>query len=403
MAEPQPARADAGRGERPRLMIGAMSGTSADGVDIALVRVRGRGTDMSAELVAHHARPYDPHLRRLIFSLRQGGPVALGDVALATRQISLTYAAAVNEALLAAGLGAADVEAVAAHGQTLYHAPPDTVQVFDPSLVAGETGCRVVSDFRRADCAAGGQGAPLVPFADYVLFRHPEKNRVLLNIGGIANLTFLPAGASADRVMAFDTGPGNCISDFVMRQREPAGPGFDTDGRLALMGTPFRPLVDDVFREEEYFRLRPPKSTDVPAMSAAYARARERVVRRHGPLSLEDELATAVAITTTAIHRAVDDAEGMLRVPCRWDVIDELIVSGGGTHNRAIMQSLRPFPRGGQGPVLTADRFGIPSEAKEAVAFALLGAATLDGVPSNVPSATGAGRPVVLGSITPKP
>src|SRR5204862_6327005 len=136
-------------------------------------------------------------------------------------EISVTYATAVNEALAAVGLSAERLAAVAAHGQTLFHDPPNTIQWFDPALVAAEVGCAVVSDFRRADLAAGGQGAPLVPYADYVLFRHATKNRVLLNIGGIANLTYIPAGAALDQVIAFDTGPGNCVSDWICRTRGP--------------------------------------------------------------------------------------------------------------------------------------------------------------------------------------
>src|SRR5829696_8036035 len=182
---------------RERIIAGAMSGTSADGVDVALTRITGRGTSMTAQLIHHHHRPYDAATRTEIFAFRGADARCdLARLAQLGRTISLSYAAAVNEALAAAHLSANDLAAVAAHGQTLYHAPPNTIQWFDPSLVAAEVGCPVVSDFRRADCAAGGQGAPLVPFADYVLFCHASKNRVLLNIGGIANLTWLPAGGS---------------------------------------------------------------------------------------------------------------------------------------------------------------------------------------------------------------
>src|SRR4051812_25353101 len=183
---------DAGHDER--LIAGAMSGTSADGVDVAIVRIRGRGVAMSAQLVHHHHREYHAELKRRIFAMRGSGAVALSELGRVGREISLAYAAAVNEVLLATKLNASQIAAVAAHGQTLYHDVPITIQWLDPALLAAEVGCAVVSDFRRADCAAGGQGAPLVPFADYILFRDATKNRVLLNIGGIANLTFLRAG-----------------------------------------------------------------------------------------------------------------------------------------------------------------------------------------------------------------
>src|SRR5687767_10842662 len=249
----------------PRLIAGAMSGTSADGVDVALTRVTGRGLDMKAELVHHHHRPYDAALRASIFQLRDSGQTSLSELARLGREISLTYALTVNEALSGANLKASDLAAVAAHGQTLYHAPPDTIQWLDPALIAAEVGSPVVSDFRRADCAAGGQGAPLVPFADYILFRHPTKNRVLLNIGGIANRTWLKAGGSLDDVIAFDTGPGNCISDYLCRTFDPTGPGYDEDGRIAQVGMVATELLDHLKRHP-YFKQSPPKSTDVPAM-----------------------------------------------------------------------------------------------------------------------------------------
>jgi anhydro-N-acetylmuramic acid kinase len=369
--------------ESARLIAGAMSGTSADGVDVALTRVTGRGLGMKAELVRHHHRPYDAALRASIFQLRDSGQTSLSDLARLAREISLTYALTVNEALSGANLRASDLAAVAAHGQTLYHAPPDTIQWLDPALIAAEVGCPVVSDFRRADCAAGGQGAPLVPFADYILFRHPTKNRVLLNIGGIANITYLPGGlANADGVIAFDTGPGNCISDHIQDGAVDAG------GRLARRGEVNQRVVREVLNGE-YFRRAPPKSTDGPEMIGAFGEA-----ERKFPMNrVTDRLATACAVTAASIASAVTRF-----CPAQ---VGEVIASGGGTRNAAIMGTLRT-ELGGV-PVRTTDELGVPSDAKEAIAFALLAAATLDGEPSNVPSVTGARRAVVLGSITPAP
>jgi anhydro-N-acetylmuramic acid kinase len=295
----------------------------------------------------------------------------------------------VKKALAEAGVGAADVAAIAAHGQTLYHAPPETLQLLDPALLAAEVGCAVVSDFRRADCAAGGQGAPLVPFADYLLFRHPRKTRVLLNIGGIANVTHLRAGGSLGELVAFDTGPGNCVSDFLVRSADPGGPGVDVGGGVAARGVPVFPLLQ-LMLADEYFSRPPPKSTDGPAMIELFLRA-QRELGRNFPF--ENLLKTACLLTATtiadAIRRFLDPFP------------DELIVSGGGVHNGTMMALLRqPL---GELPIRTTDELGVPAEAKEAIAFALLGAATLDGLPSNVPAATGAARAVVLGSITPRP
>ena len=384
MPTPQP-----GGGNDARLIAGAMSGTSADGVDVALVNVTGRGESMRAQLVAHYHRPYPDTLRRLIFTMRGGdAAVRLADVARCGREISLAYARAVADCLAAANVTPAQVAAVAAHGQTLYHAPPDTIQLLDPALLAAETGVAVVSDFRRADCAAGGQGAPLVPFADYVLFRDEHKTRVLLNIGGIANVTHLPAGAALADLLAFDTGPGNCVSDSIVRADRPHGPGIDIGGRRAARGR----VMPDVLRralDDEYFRRPPPKSTDGPAMIGLFDSAR----RAGANATPEDLLMTACALTAQSV------ADAMRRFLDPFP--DELIVSGGGVNNDTIMSLLRQHVGGV--PVRTTDELGVPADAKEAIAFALLAGATLDGLPSNVPSATGARHPAVLGSITPRP
>lgn len=361
-----------------------MSGTSADGVDVALVRISGRGLGMSAKLLHWHHRAYPTTLRQAIGQIRQSGAATLATLADVGREISLCYATAVNEALVAAGMSGGDLAAVAAHGQTLYHHPPHTIQWLDPALIAAEVGCAVISDFRRADCAAGGQGAPLVSLADYLLLRHKRKNRVLLNLGGIANLTYLPAGGTIEDVLAFDTGPGNCLSDDLMKGQEA---GFDREGKRAAAGRPIDAIAKRVLAAP-YFSTPPPKSTDGPAMIQLFADARQT----RDALDLDSLLCTACLIAAESIGRAVRQF-----LPSR---PDEVIVSGGGTRNATLMSLLAER----LGAALkTIDEFGIASSAKEAMAFALLGAATLDGVAGNVPAATGAKRGVVLGSVTPKP
>ncbi len=374
---------------RTRVIAGAMSGTSADGVDVALVRVDGRGLEMSARLLGQHHAAYDADLRSAIFAARNAGQVSWADLASIGRRVSLAYAAAVSAAVAAAGLTPADVVAVAAHGQTLYHAPPDTIQWLDPALVAAETGVAVVSDFRRADCAAGGQGAPLVPFADHLLFADPLRHRALLNLGGIANITSLPAGGTLDQLLAFDTGPGNCVSDWLVRYMHPDGPGVDQGGVLASHGRPDEAVVLRMLAGD-FFKRPPPKSTDGPAMVDLFTAA----VADFGSRGrLPNNLATACLVTAASIGRAL--REFLPHFP------DEVIVSGGGTRNATLMAYLRRQLPGV--PVRTTDELGVPSEAKEAIAFALLAAATLDGEPGNVPAATGARRRVVLGSVTPRP
>ena len=371
-----------------RIIAGAMSGTSADGVDVAVVRVDGRGLEMSVRLLGHHHADYPPELRAAVFACRNSGQIALSELAALGRGVSLTYAGAVTAAVASAGLTPADVTAIAAHGQTLFHAPPDTIQWLDPALVAAETGVAVVSDFRRADCAAGGQGAPLVPFADHILFTDPLRHRALLNLGGIANVTYLPAAGALDALLAFDTGPGNCVIDWLVRYMHPDGPGVDVDGVLAAHGKPDEPTVLRML-SGGFFKRPPPRSTDGPAMVDLFTAA----VADFGSRGrLPNNLATACLVTAAAVGRAL--REFLPHFP------DEVIVSGGGTRNATLMAYLRRQLPGV--PVKTTDELGMPSEAKEAIAFALLAAATLDGEPSNVPAATGARRRVVLGSVTPR-
>ena len=371
-----------------------MSGTSADGIDVALVAIGGRGLEMTAWLVHHHAAPYTPELRGAILAARSDAKIALADLATLARDISLAYAQAVNAAFAAARIRPADCAAIAAHGQTLFHQPPTTIQWLDPALLAAHTDCTVVSDFRRADCAAGGQGAPLVPLADFLLFRHPKQNRILLNLGGIANLTRLDASCVLDDVIAFDTGPANCISDWLMRfprvagelaRRIPSAPLFDLDGQRALRGKVHAAMLTRLM-SNDYFRQPPPKSPDGPQMQRLW----DQAARDAAGASLDDLLATACAWSAAAVVAAIPPKNV------------QIIASGGGTRNHALMSQLRHrLPPSAQ--LLGDEALGFPSSAKEAIAFALLGAATLDGLPGNVPSATGAARAVVLGSITPKP
>jgi anhydro-N-acetylmuramic acid kinase len=372
-----------------RIILGAMSGTSADGIDIAIVRIDGAPLDMSASLILHLPHPYSPQLRQRIFDIRGGRPVELAALAQLAHDIALAYAAAANAAIGQAGLAPRDITAIAAHGQTLFHRPPLTMQWLDPSLLANRTGCAVVSDFRRADCAAGGQGAPLVPLADYLLFRDAAHDRILLNLGGIANFTWLPAGGTTADLLAFDTGPGNCICDWLMRRFDPRGPGFDEGGRKALAGQADEPALKRILAGP-YFQAAPPKSTDGPAMIELFREGFEGALGDH---KLSDLLAAAAALCADAVADAV--GRHLPRPPA------QIIASGGGVENAAILARLRRRLPSAQ--VLRSDDVGVPSQAKEAVAFALLGAATLDGLPGNVPTATGAQRAVVLGSITPRP
>jgi anhydro-N-acetylmuramic acid kinase len=370
-----------------RIIAGAMSGTSADGVDVAVVEIDGSGLGMGAQLLGRHHEPYVAELRQRVTAIRLQGGADFHSLCACARAISLTYASAVFGAMDAAALKPGAVAAIAAHGQTLYHRPPFTLQWLDPALLAAETGIKVISDFRRADCAVGGQGAPLVPFADYIVFRDKAVDRAVVNIGGIANVTLLPAGCALDQVRAYDTGPGNCLSDYIMQSHFTGGVGFDNDGAMALRGNVSNAVVEAMARDP-YFQKPPPKSTDGPDMIVAFNNA---VASAGVSLGVEDLLATACRITALEIHRSLASFGQTFT--------GEVVVSGGGTRNKRIMNELRSLVS----TIRASDEFGVPSESREAIAFALLGAASLDGVPGNVRSATGATRPVVLGSVTPRP
>lgn len=372
---------------RERIVAGAMSGTSADGVDVAIIRTV---PPHRVELLGFASVPFDTDLRKSITEIRSTGSGTLRQTCDITRQVTLAYADCLRLALRQAGVDASRLDAVGAHGQTLFHDPPLTLQVFDPSLLAVETGCQVVSDFRRADLALGGQGAPLVPYADALLFADDTRTRAIVNIGGIANVTILTpslgtpgeGGVRALEVTAFDTGPGNCVSDHLARTLDPAGPGYDANGERAARGQVDESMLQ-LLLADPYFARRGPKSTDGPAMLAIWQKA---------PSQVRDDAADANdnALFATAAAWCADSLAAA--IPPDADVF----VAGGGTKNRAIMDRLRSrFPS-----LKLTDDLGIPSAAREAIAFALLAAATLDGVPANVPSVTGASRAVVLGSIT---
>jgi anhydro-N-acetylmuramic acid kinase len=281
------------------------------------------------------------------------------------------------------------VELIGCHGQTIYHeGGRNTLQIGEPAILAERAGAPVVSNFRARDIAAGGQGAPLVPYLDYVLFRHPRRTRIALNIGGIANLTVIPPGAQLEDLVAFDTGPGNMVIDALAREATAGRQNYDRGGRIAARGTVDRRLLDELLRDP-YYRRRPPKSAGREQYGAAFV---ERMKRSGRPI--EDLVATATVLTAATIARAVIE---QTREP-RPAPID-LIVSGGGGHNPQIMAHLAGFLPGIG--VASSSDYGIDADAKEAIAFAVLAYATWRGRPSNVPSATGARRPVVLGSITP--
>ena len=379
------------------IVAGVMSGTSADGIDVALVRLLGRGFRARLELLHHRHFAYPAAVRKAVLSMMNARAARVADLARLNFRLGELYGDAVRDTARVARL---KVELVGCHGQTIYHqgeAKPYlgspiavTWQTGDGATVAARCGAPVVSDFRPSDMAAGGQGAPLVPFLDYLLYRSRRVGRIVQNIGGIANLTAIPAGAAPEQVFAFDTGPGNMVIDAVTERlfEQP----FDRNGRLAARGQVLEKIVTRELRGS-FFQRRPPKTAGREEFGREFT---AEFLRRCGRARPEDIVATATSLTARSIAGSV---RMFLAPPSGGkQFFHELIVSGGGAKNRTLMRMLRELL-----PELTqrtSDDFGLPAAAKEAVAFAALAYQTWYRLPSNIPSATGAERGAVLGKVS---
>lgn len=384
---------------REMVVAGVMSGTSADGVDVAVVRISPGRVRPRLTLVAHEGFAYPTPLRRAVLAAMNAASTSTAELARLNWRLGLEYAEAVSTTLDRHKL---KVDLVGCHGQTLYHQPRAvayagrqftcTWQAGEAQAIAERTGLPVVSNFRPADMLAGGQGAPLVPLLDYVLFADARRGRVLQNIGGIANLTAIPAGAKAEQVIAFDTGPGNMVMDALAR--ELFGKQFDRGGRVAAAGTVLAPVLKRAL-QHPYYRLKPPRTAGREQFGREYSAEFLAACRKHSEKP-EDALATATALTAETIVASYRSHVARLM---RGRVV-EFIVSGGGARNAALMAMLarRLQPLGCE--LAASEDFGLPAEAKEAAAFALLAWQTWHRLPGNVPAATGARRPVVLGQVT---
>jgi len=367
--------------ERPILAIGLMSGTSLDGMDAALVRLHG---PTHADLIDFVTRPYTDDERAELRHALAGGDAP----SLARLHVRLAEwaAEAVETVLVQARVPASELALIAFHGQTIWHEPPTvTWQLGEPAVLAERFGVRVVSNFRARDLAAGGQGAPLVPMADVLLFASPDAPRVLLNLGGMANLTYVPRRSQEDGVLAFDTGPGVAIVDGVARQVDRRR-SYDRDGLIAAQGRPDESVLAELLADP-FFSASPPKSTGRERFGDAYAAA------LHARVPGANGVATAVELTARSVAAAVAD----------WTPAGtEVVASGGGCHHPGLMAALdRRLAASGGHALRRFDDLFFPGDAKEAVAFALLGYLTLHGQPGNVPAATGASGARVLGTVTP--
>jgi len=381
---------------KPKLRVaGLMSGTSADGVDVAIVEI----TSRTVNLLAFETIGYPAGLRRRIFELFEPTKARIENISHLNFVIGEVFAAALIEVARRADISLDSIDLVGSHGQTIYHAPQprrlggirtgSTLQIGEPSVIAQRTGITTVADFRPRDIAAGGQGAPLVPYADYLLFRHQRIRRAVQNIGGVANVTFLPAGCSLDQVIAFDTGPGNLLIDAMAGLVSAGRRRYDQGGKMAASGAVNKALLSKMLRHA-FFRRRPPKTTGREQFGARYAQRLYGEARK-ARLSPNDLLATVTALTACSIADAY--RRFLPRMP------DQVILCGGGARNPTLVAMLRRELAAVD--VLIMDELGLDADAKEAVSFALLARETIRQTANNVPAATGANQPVVLGKIVP--
>lgn len=385
-----------------RHVVGMMSGTSVDGVDAALVEISGTDSEPKVKLLAFENKPYPPQVREKIFSLFTPANATVDKVGYMNFLLGEIYAKSALSVIEKVGMKPEEIDVIGSHGQTIWHAPipesPDgipvayTVQIGEGSVIAERTGILTVSDFRVADMAAGGQGAPLVPFSEYLLYRREKETILLQNIGGIGNMTVMPAGAKPRDVFAFDTGPGNMIIDAVISAVTGGEKTYDAGGETAAKGRVCNALLD-ILKEEPYYRQPLPKTTGREHFGVQYT---EKILSwwKENPIPVEDLLATVTDLTAYSI---ADAYERYVLPKYR---ASEIIVGGGGSYNATLLRFMKErfAPHGVA--VRTQEDLGLSSDAKEAVAFALMADCCMRGKANTLPSVTGAEHPAVMGKIS---
>lgn len=388
--------------KKTRRIVGLMSGTSVDGIDAALVEITGDPLCGDIKLCAFENKPYPDQVKNKIMQLFNTKEANVEQVGYMNFLLGELYAKAVFSVVKKAGLTISDIDFVGSHGQTIYHHPGVctgkgdtfgyTVQIGEGAVIAARTGVPCVSDFRVADMAVGGQGAPLVPFTEYLLYRRENQTVLLQNIGGIGNITVLPAGGSIEDVYAFDTGPGNMIMDGLMSQFTFGSQSFDEGGKIAGAGIVNIELLSEMC-SNHYFLVEPPKSTGRELFGKEYCTCLYHKIRERN-ICMEDAIATAAEFTAWSI----EDSYKRFIMPK--DPADQLLIGGGGSYNKTLVKRIknRMEPWGVQ--VLIQEEIGRSSDAKEAVAFAILADCTMAGKYNNLPSVTGAKKSVVMGKIS---
>jgi len=382
------------------LVLGMMSGTSADGIDVALARISGAPPNLQAKLIGHTSAKFPAALRKEILRVAEQQPITAGELSQLNFRLGKGFADAAITACRHFRVPPSRIALIGSHGQTIFHqgraipffgAPTaSTLQIGEPSVIAALTGITTVGDFRPADIALGGQGAPLVPYADYLLYGHAKFGRVSLNLGGIANVTVLPRAAKPEQVFAFDTGPANMLIDALVLHYTYGHRRFDANARLASRGRSIPALLNELLLDP-YLKLSPPKSTGREYYGHSYVKKVLALGRRHR--AKPNDLIRAATIFT-----ALSVVDAMHRFVLPKTKIHQLIVSGGGAHNPLILAQLSAALPGIE--VLPSSHLGIPEDAKEAFAFTLLAYETVHQRPANLPSATGARGPAILGKIS---
>lgn len=376
-------------------VAGLMSGTSVDGVDVAVVDI----TKQKVNLLAFDVFPYPNALRREILRLCRPETALLDNICHYNFVLGEVFADAIIKLCSKSGISLDSIDLVGSHGQTIYHNPRgkrysktkirSTLQIGEPSVIAHRTSITTVADFRPRDMAAGGEGAPLVPYADYILFGRNRSSRAVQNIGGIANVTFLPCCCKQDDIVAFDTGPGNMVIDGIIRLISGNSRRFDSGGNMAAKGTVNKRLLNEMLRHP-FLRRRPPKSTGREEFGQSFSSRIYKQATGKG-IANDDIMATVTAFTAKSIAKAYH--KFLPALP------EEVILCGGGSRNNTLVEMLRSeLP---DAKMLTTNDFGISVDAKEAVSFAVLAWATIKGLTNNVPGVTGAEQPVIMGKIIP--
>lgn len=384
--------------KKEKFVVGLMSGTSVDSVDAVLVKIRGSGVSTRFKQIAFHSLSYPKGFKAFVVKNSQTRSSSVNSISHLNILVAHFFADAVIALAKKANVPLRNIDLIGSHGQTIHHLPAlqkifgknirSTLQIGDPSTIAKLTGIVTVGDFRTGDMALGGQGAPLVPYFDFIAFRSSKKDRALLNIGGISNITLLKKNCSLNDVVAFDTGPGNMIIDALMKhfyKKE-----FDKNGIIAERGKIIPSLLRSLMRHQ-YFRASIPKSTGRELFGDTFVK---NILHLSSKQKKEDVIATVAEFTASTIY---DQFNRFLRKRLNEKKLDELIISGGGSKNTAIVNSLRRYfsPT----VIITSDSLGISSDAKEAICFAVLANETVSGKPSNIPLVTGAKRQTILGKI----